>query len=179
MLSRILVDRGDQLPLKALGGLQPLRFECTYCQERTQTAMKALGTILTLGIALLAMPFSAHTMDDDKLDAVEQLRGIKLYAFGGIGFAGTISSGEKLYQEILQRPTATVDFAKVAEKGTPEAKMYALHALARLSPDHYRKLKKTTNREQKVATMQGCLMMEQTVGDILDGIEEQVQKGTE
>lgn len=140
--------------------------------------MKILAAI-PMSIALLVVALTARAEDDVKADPVTQLSKIEVYAFGGIGFAGTISQGEKLYQAILKRPTATADFVKIAEKGTPEAKMYALHALARLSFDQYRKLKKSAKRDQKVTTMQGCLLSHQTVGDVLDGIEEHLQKGTE
>ena len=160
--------------------LRQLPFQCTQKLALTRTTMKILAAI-PMGIALLAVALSAPAEEDVKAAPITQLSKIELYAFGGIGFAGTISQGETLYQAILKRPTATADFVKIAEKGTPEAKMYALHALARLSPDQYRELKKSAKRDQKVTTMQGCLVSDQTVGDVLDGIEEQLrlQKGTE
>lgn len=139
------------------------------------------GSAILIGTACLIVALATHAQEDVKTDPVTQLSMIDLYAFGGIGFAGTISQGETLYNTILKLPTAIDEFVKISEKGTPEAKMYALHALAHLSPDHYRELNKSAKRDQKVITMQGCLIGEQTVGDVLDGIDEQIQlqKGTE
>ena len=144
-------------------------------QSSTRNTMRIQGAIL-IGTAYLVVALTSHAQKDVKIDPATQLSKIEQYAFGGVGFAGTISQGEKLYNAILELPTAVDDFVRINEKGTPEAKMYALHALARLSPVQYRELKKSAKRDQKVITMQGCLIGEQTVGDILDGIDEQLLK---
>jgi hypothetical protein len=141
--------------------------------------MRTLSAI-SVGIALLAIAFAANAEEEVQADPVGQLSKIEQFAFGGVGFAGTISQGEQLYNAILKRPTATADFFGITKQGTAEAKMYAFHALAHLSPDQYRKLKKSAKRSENVTTMQGCLVSEQTVGEVLDGIDEQLlQNGTE
>lgn len=166
----------------SLGQLQEHSKQCIKKLVPKSSPMNILAAI-PLSLALLVMASSAHAERDQAAepDPVSQLKKIDHYAFGGIGFAGTTSQGEKLYNEVMQRATATDDFADIADTGTPEAKMYALHALARRSPEKYRQLKKSAKRNQKVATIQGCLAGESTVGTLLDEIEEQLQrdKGTE
>ena len=52
-------------------------------------AMKILGAIL-IGTALFAIALSSHAEEEVKADPVAQLSKIEHYAFGGVGFAGSI-----------------------------------------------------------------------------------------
>ena len=56
---------------------------------------------------------------------VDCLAKVDLFAFGGVGFAGVISSGEKDYRLLLSS-SAEADFEKLLASGNPQAKCYAL-----------------------------------------------------
>jgi hypothetical protein len=53
---------------------------------------------------------------------VDRMAEVNLFAFGGVGFAGVISEGERDYRLILSRPSAQADFEKLFAVGTLEAK---------------------------------------------------------
>lgn len=57
---------------------------------------------------------------------VERLTKVEIFAFGGVGYAGTTSPGEKDYKAILSRPTALADFEQLYSSGNAMAKAYAL-----------------------------------------------------
>ena len=105
-------------------------------------------------------------------DPVAKLRKIEIYAFGGVGIGGTTSEGENLYRKVYARKSAKADFISIADKGTIEAKMYALHALARISPGEYEDRKETLDLDQKVTCMSGCIVFEQPVKAVLAQIPE-------
>jgi len=88
-----------------------------------------------------------------------RLQETKLFAFGGIGFAGTTSSGELALREILKSDSSSAIFMEVFEKSTPEGKCYALVALREISPDLFKKCSDIfrKNLPSQVHTMSGCL----------------------
>jgi len=57
----------------------------------------------------------------DSSDSVlERLAKVDRFAFGGTGFAGVISRGEKDYRVILSRPSAEADFEKLFAVGNAQ-----------------------------------------------------------
>ena len=66
-------------------------------------------------------------------EAVERLVKVEIFAFGGVGYAGTISPGEKDYKAILSRPTALANFEHLYSSGNAMAKAYALVGIHNLN----------------------------------------------
>jgi hypothetical protein len=60
----------------------------------------------------------------------ERMNNVALFAFGGVGFTGQISQGEKDFLAILSRPSAMADFERLFLEGNPQARAYALSASA-------------------------------------------------
>jgi len=107
-------------------------------------------------------------------DAVfDRLVKVHMYAFGGVGFAGTISQGEKDYRAILARPTALADFERLFAAGTPEAKAYALVGIHALDPDKFEELSRTVrDSDPDLQTAQGCILSKKRLSSVIDGMKQ-------
>lgn len=120
--------------------------------------------------ALLFFPtaLAAQTVDV----AFERLAKVGFFAFGGVGFAGATSPGERDYKSIVSRPSAMADFERLYSSGNITAKCYALAAMRRLSPRRFRELAQPLrNSKEEVATMHGCLMSREPLRLIINQIE--------
>jgi len=102
--------------------------------------------------ALLAclLPLVAWSAPHDDLARAE------LFAFGGVGFAGITSEGEKDFHRVLTEPNPIGLFAWVAGHGKPAARIYALVGLYRLDRATYEALKASV-KGLSVPTMSGCI----------------------
>jgi len=102
----------------------------------------------------------------------ERLAKVDRFAFGGIGYAGITSQGEKDYNVILARPSALADFERLVSVGNPQAKCYALFGIRALSPNRFKELSRTL-RESKteVVTQSGCIESKEPLGTVLKDIE--------
>ncbi len=113
-------------------------------------------------------PQAAQTVDV----TFERLTKVGIFAFGGVGFAGATSQGERDYQSILSRPSAMADFESLFSSGNITAKCYALVAMRRLSPRRFRELAQPLrNSKADVATMHGCVMSREPLRLIINQIE--------
>jgi hypothetical protein len=103
--------------------------------------------------------------------ACAQLSNINCFAFGGVGYAGTISPGEVAFHAVLESTNALELFEAILANGTGEAKMYALCGVRRLDPkafdDFARALK---DADPKVRTMSGCLATEENASAVIKRI---------
>src|ERR1700761_948575 len=116
-------------------------------------------SILALSVCALGGLYSATATR--KVDpTLERLAKVSVFAFGGVGFAFTISEGEKDFDAIAARPSAETDFEKLLAIGTPEAKCYALTGILRSNPDKFKVLSLSSvfvnSSERQVTTMRGC-----------------------
>jgi hypothetical protein len=124
-------------------------------------------TITVLLILSVSITQAAHA-DDSTFD---RLAKIDRFAFGGTGYAGTISEGEKEYREILSRPTALKDFERLYAVGNPQAKCYAVVGIRTLNPTRFERLSKSLRSEKtEVTTQRGCMVMHEPLGSIVKGI---------
>jgi hypothetical protein len=122
-----------------------------------------------LSVLLALSAFLAAHGADPNLD---RLRGVKLFAFGGVGFAGAITQGEKDYYTILARPTAEADFELVLSNSSPEGKAYALVAIRRLAPEKFKALSEPMRSSKAmVQTGMGCILMRLPLGELVKRIE--------
>lgn len=122
-------------------------------------------------IALLL--FCVGTQAAPTADAtLERLAKVSTFAFGGVGFAGVTSLGEKDYKVILSRPSALADFEKLFSSGNLMAKCYALVGIRKLSPGRFEELAKPLRASRdKVMTMHGCIVASEPLGAIVGQIE--------
>jgi hypothetical protein len=88
-----------------------------------------------------------------------------------VGFAGTVSQGQKDYEAILLLPSAKADFEKILTSGNPQAKAYALNGICRLDPIRFSVLaEQLRTQTTKVLTAHGCILGMETLGSIVQGI---------
>lgn len=117
----------------------------------------------------LMMMFAADK--GQTVDAVAALSKIKRFAFGGVGYAGTTSEGEKLFRAILAERDALAKFRTILAKGTAEAKLYALCGIRALDKkaldDAASDLKK---QNSVVETIQGCILDKEQSSKVIQRI---------
>jgi hypothetical protein len=115
----------------------------------------------------------AIAQSDKTADAVlDRLANIDRFAFGGIGYAGVTSDGEKDYKLILSRPTALRDFERLYSSGNLQAKCYALVGIRRLAPGRFEELSKSLlASKQSVLTQSGCIVSSEAFGAIVNHIQ--------
>jgi hypothetical protein len=102
---------------------------------------------------------------------VDRIAKVDLFAFGGIGFTGVISQGEKDYRSILSRASAEADFERIFAVGSPEAKCYALVALRKLNSQRFTALiSRLRSSKRAVATAHGCNMMNERLAALSERI---------
>jgi hypothetical protein len=113
----------------------------------------------------------AHGLE--KLDPVLGRMGkLELFAFGGVGFAMSISEGEKDFAVVLSRPSATADFERLFAAGNAQAKCYALVGLRQLNRQRFEALAASLRLSKSpVATARGCLMFSVPVSEIVARIQ--------
>lgn len=120
--------------------------------------MKAL---LVAAMLVGSLTQSAKPVDE----VVQRLAKVEIFAFGGVGYAGTTSAGEKDYKAILSRPTALEDFEQLYSSGNIMAKAYALVGIRKLNPAGFRVLAGLLrNSKQEVTTEHGCVVSRASLG---------------
>ena len=97
---------------------------------------------------------------------------VTMFAFGGVGFAGSQSPGEKDYHAIMSRPNSLEILERLLGSATPEAKSYALVGIYKLNRARFEVLA-TTLQPSKVAVHmgRGCILSQTTLGAIVQSIE--------
>lgn len=90
---------------------------------------------------------------------LQRLSKVRYFAFGGTGYAGVISDGEKNYKMVLARSTALADFEKLFTEGNMQAKCYALVGIHKLNPTRFKDLVRPLGESKETVTiMQGCIV---------------------
>jgi len=91
-------------------------------------------------------------------EAYQQLLSTKFFAFGGVGFAGTTSEGERAFHAIAASTNALELFTAVLAQGNTQSQLYALCGIRRLAPEKFDVLAKAiVVANPKVSTMAGCV----------------------
>jgi hypothetical protein len=102
----------------------------------------------------------------------EPLAKVKMFAFGGVGFAGATTQGQKDYREVMSRPNRLEILEQVFETGTPEAKGYALVGISNLDRARFTVLAAPLrSSKQTVQTARGCILFKTTLAAIIRGID--------
>jgi hypothetical protein len=106
-------------------------------------------------------------------DPVQRLEAASFFAFGGVGFAGTVSPGEKDFSAVLAlAPEAALkQFEEVYARGNPQGKSYALVGIRRLAPERFATLRQSLGSgTEKVETMTGCIADRNSLAKVVEGI---------
>ena len=100
------------------------------------------------------------------------LRKTELFALGGIGVAGTMSEGERALREVLNESGITPRLEKLLSDASPAGQLYALLGLrVRDRAAYERALQKLRTMDAKVQTARGCILQQESFGDLVKEIE--------
>ncbi len=115
---------------------------------------------------LLATPTSAGEQTPQQ--AYEQLLSVRVFAFGGVGYAGTTSEGERAFHAMLASPNAARLFRAALTNGTSEAQLYALCGLRRLERGAFdRHSARILAANPSVRTMSGCIQTDERASNVV------------
>lgn len=126
--------------------------------------------IVKASVFLLVAGFLAAETPTDPV--LNRLAHVDHFAFGGVGFAGVTSQGEKDYRLILARPSALADFEKLFEAGNIQAKCYALIAIHDLDQRKFAELSLPLRQSKdKVKVMSGCIVSQQALSSVIARVD--------
>jgi hypothetical protein len=127
-----------------------------------------MRTILLSALAFVCMSIQAAG------DAAASLAEVKLFAFGGVGFVGTPSPGQKLFEQVMAGPEPLKQFSTILKEGTTEARLYALCGLWALDKAKFAEAAKSMKADKLASaqTAAGCIISLQTVSSIVQEIEQ-------
>jgi hypothetical protein len=129
---------------------------------KLRTALRAL--------AALGLFVSLARSEQSAPDAT--LRKTELFALGGIGVAGTMSEGERALREVLKEPDLSARLEKLVSEASPAGQLYALLGLRLRDRTAYeRALEKLRTTDAKVQTARGCILQQESFGDLVKEIE--------
>jgi len=106
-------------------------------------------------IFLLIVAFSASAAQSSKNYQV--VKSARIFAIGGIGYAGVITDEENAFNALCKAPDAADQFRRLLHEATIEGQMYALLGLRQLgAPDYKAQLNRYRKSTGKVNTGSGC-----------------------
>ena len=123
---------------------------------------------------LLVLLCSVAPAQDTLSAAVKSIAKTGVFAFGGVGFAGKISQGEIDFRVIQSQPPAVAlgSLEKIYAIGDPAAKSYALVGIRQLDGKRFKELLQSLEGSQeKVLTMQGCIIERHHLADVAKAID--------
>jgi len=110
--------------------------------------------------------------------AYDRLIAVKQFAFGGVGFAGTTSEGEKAFRTILASPNALRLFRLALSKGSTEAKLYALSGFRQLDQRSFdTESKALVEANPEATTMSGCIVRHEQAAAVVKRIADGMYDG--
>jgi len=100
------------------------------------------------------------------------LQSVESFAMGGVGYAGTMSAGERALRQILKEHDAVARLEGVIPNATPAGKLYALLGLRKLDRAAYaRALEMCGRTDTKVETAHGCIIGHESFRDLAKEID--------
>jgi hypothetical protein len=140
--------------------------------------MSLLSWILVLTLELSAPAFSQslgtgpYTWVKPAV-IVQRMTAEGIFAFGGVGYAGVTSEGEKDFRQILTLPPeqATDAFEKLYAEGNSQAKSYALAGLRKLDRARFEELRASLESSTaRVQTMRGCIISDEPLREVAEDL---------
>ena len=129
---------------------------------------------LLLVLALLTPLASSICAGEDASRAASSLARENVFALGGVGVAGTMSSGEKDLRAVLKEADAVQQLQSLLKNASPAGQLYALLGLRlRDRPAYQQALPDFRKRSDVISTLHGCIMMKEK----MDGIGHQIEHG--
>ena len=133
-----------------------------------QFALLALALCLTFA-SIHQIQAAPPAMSAPAVAAYDKLHQTETFALGGVGFAGTTSSGELAFRELQKEPDAAEIFtALLDDETTPKAaQLYALLGLRNANDAGFaERLPAFLEDDSTVSQMSGCILMPVKVKEI-------------
>src|SRR4029078_4342051 len=106
-------------------------------------------------ILLLLLTLSVSAMQSDKNHQV--VKSARIFAIGGIGYAGVITDEETAFNALCKAPDAAEQFRRLLREATIEGQIYALLGLRQVgAPDYKTQDDRYRRSTRKVNTGSGC-----------------------
>jgi len=127
---------------------------------------------LLLVLALLTPLASSICANEAASGAASSLSRENVFALGGVGVAGTMSSGEKDLRAVLKEADAVQQLQSLLKTASPAGQLYALLGLRlRDRPAYEQAVPALRKRSDAVSTMHGCIIMKEKMDSIVHQIE--------
>lgn len=119
------------------------------------------------------MPLASSVCaDEDASRAASSLARETAFALGGVGVAGSMSSGESDLRAVLKEADAVQQLQSLLKRASPAGQLYALLGLRlRDRPSYEQALPAFRKRSDVVSTMHGCILMKEKMDSIVHQIE--------
>jgi hypothetical protein len=118
--------------------------------------------------AALYFPGAALTPAESEIP----LRKAGSFAMGGVGYAGSMSAGERALRKILKAPNAVAQLESMIPNATPAGKLYGLLGLrARDRAAYARALEMCRATDTKIETAHGCIIGHESFRDLVKEID--------
>jgi hypothetical protein len=132
-------------------------------------SQKVKAVVLLLFVCVVALARGDETRVDYSADAdVRALAQVKLFAFDVVALSGR-SQGELVLSRLLKREDKIRPLIEVYNRGTTEAKVYALAAFHVLAPQLFEQCRRdlVAKYNPMVRAMSGCLSADGTLLEFL------------
>lgn len=132
--------------------------------------MKSRFLAVMAHVAILSL--TSFGANEAASGAASSLARENVFALGGVGVAGTMSSGEKDLRTVLKETDAVRQFQSLLKNASPAGQLYALVGLRlRDRPSYEQAMPAFRKRFDTVSTMHGCIMMKEKMDRIVQQIE--------
>jgi hypothetical protein len=103
--------------------------------------------------------------------AFERLSNVEVFAFGGVGYAGTTSQGERDFLLLMSTRNALAVMQKLLREGNPQAAGYALAGIRELDRKKFQELAKPLQTSTYIVkTMSGCIVQPEKIAAVIQRI---------
>lgn len=124
--------------------------------------------------ALLFVLLTAAALPQISVETARtRMAAVKIFAFGGVGFAGVTSQGELLFDEMMSQPHARAmeDLETLYATGNPQARAYALAGIRKLDRPRFQLMLPSARAStESVKTMSGCVIETRSLRAVADDL---------
>ncbi len=104
-------------------------------------------------------------------DPVKRLETARMFAFGGVGYAGITTEEEIAFRAVLDSKTAEADFLRVLDRGNVQGKCYALVGLRQKNRSAFdERVERFAKEKSDVGTAAGCMISKEPMYSIVANI---------
>lgn len=132
-----------------------------------RSALLVLTIVVIAGaISTSAQASSLPANQSSPESALQRLSHVEKFAFGGVGFAGVTSVGEKDFRLLMSQKNSLELMQKLYAIGNMQAKAYALTGIRELDPKQFSALTKAVPK-QPISVMAGCIVSTNLMSEVV------------